>query len=95
MQGLNSQWQKYDSSREDYIRGLCQRLKESAGQGLMPAPGSVSTGLLHQEISRLNALLEEKIRQCARLDRQVEEIKRQTREQIQTLEQQVSDAFST
>ncbi|XP_037546220.1 TNFAIP3-interacting protein 2 [Nematolebias whitei] len=88
VQGLNSQWQKYDSSREDYIRGLCQRLKESAGQGLMPAVGSVSTGLLHQEISRLNALLEEKIRQCARLDREVEEIKRQTQERIQTLEQQ-------
>lgn len=92
---MNSQWQKYDSSREDYIRGLCQRLKESAGQGLTPAMGSVGTGLLHQEISRLNALLEEKIRQCSRLDREVEEIKRQTQERIQTLEQQVSDAFST
>ncbi|XP_017270850.1 TNFAIP3-interacting protein 2 [Kryptolebias marmoratus] len=88
VQGLNSQWQKYDSSREDYIRGLCHRLKESAGQGLMPTMGSVSAGLLQQEISRLNALLEEKIRECARLDREVEEIRRQSQERIQTLEQQ-------
>ncbi|KAM4585457.1 TNFAIP3-interacting protein 2 [Odontesthes bonariensis] len=89
VQSLNSQWQKYDSSREDYIRGLCQRLKESTGMGLMPVMSSVSTGLLHQEISRLNTLLEEKITECARLDREVEEIRRQGQEQIQTLEQQV------
>ncbi|CAG5928678.1 unnamed protein product [Menidia menidia] len=89
VQGLNTQWQRYDSSREEYIRGLCQRLKESSGQGLIPVMGPVSTGLLHQEISRLNALLEEKITECARLDREVEEIRRQGQEQIQTLEQQV------
>ncbi|XP_041839613.1 TNFAIP3-interacting protein 2 isoform X2 [Melanotaenia boesemani] len=89
VQSLNTQWQKYDSSREDYIRGLCQRLKESTGQGLMPMMGCVSTGLLQQEISRLNALLEEKITECARLDREVVEIKRQGKERIQTLEQQV------
>uniref|UniRef100_A0A1A8DKE5 TNFAIP3-interacting protein 2 n=1 Tax=Nothobranchius kadleci TaxID=1051664 RepID=A0A1A8DKE5_NOTKA len=83
VQSLNSQWQKYDSSREDYIRGLCQRLKENTGQG------SVSSVLLHQEIARLNTLLEEKIRDCSRLEREVEEIRRQGQERIQTLEQQV------
>ncbi|XP_051240969.1 TNFAIP3-interacting protein 2 isoform X3 [Dicentrarchus labrax] len=89
VQGLNSQWQKYDSSREDYIRGLCQRLKETTGQGLMPGLGSVSTGLLHHEISRLNGLLEEKMSECEHLGREVEEMRRQDRERIQTLEQQV------
>ncbi|XP_034997262.1 TNFAIP3-interacting protein 2 [Hippoglossus stenolepis] len=89
VQGLNSQWQKYDSSREDYIRGLCQRLKESTGQGLMPALGSVRTGLLHHEISRLNGLLEEKMSECARLGRDVDEMRRKDQERIQTLEQQV------
>ncbi|XP_018558751.1 TNFAIP3-interacting protein 2 isoform X1 [Lates calcarifer] len=89
VQGLNSQWQRYDSSREDYIRGLCQRLKETTGQGLMPGLGSVSTGLLHQEISRLNGLLEEKMSECARLGREVEEMRRKDQERIQTLEQQV------
>lgn len=89
VQGLNSQWQKYDSSREDYIRGLCQRLKETSGQGLMPGLGSVSAGLLHHEISRLNGLLEEKMSECERLDRGVEEMRRRDQERIQTLEQQV------
>uniref|UniRef100_A0A3Q1FCI1 TNFAIP3-interacting protein 2 n=1 Tax=Acanthochromis polyacanthus TaxID=80966 RepID=A0A3Q1FCI1_9TELE len=89
VQGLNSQWQKYDSSREEYIRGLCQRLKESSGQGLMPVMGSVSSTLLHQEISRLNSLLQEKMSECSRLGREVEEIRRRDQERIQTLEQQV------
>ncbi|CAJ1052589.1 TNFAIP3-interacting protein 2 [Xyrichtys novacula] len=89
VQGLNSQWQKYDSSREDYIRGLCQRLKETSGQGLIPGMGSVNTGLLHHEISRLNGLLEEKMNECERLETEAEEMRRQDRERIQTLEQQV------
>ncbi|KAF3687855.1 TNFAIP3-interacting protein 2 A20-binding inhibitor of NF-kappa-B activation 2 [Channa argus] len=83
VQSLNSQWQKYDSSREDYIRGLCQRLKENTGLG------SFSSGLLHQEISRLNTLLEEKIRECDRLGREVDKIRKHGKECIQTLEQQV------
>ncbi|XP_075947595.1 TNFAIP3-interacting protein 2 isoform X3 [Anarhichas minor] len=89
VQNLNSQWQKYDSSREDYTRGLCRRLKETSGQGLMPGLGSISTGLLHQEISRLNGLLEEKMSECARLSSEVEELRRHDKERIQTLEQQV------
>lgn len=90
VQGLNTQWQKYDSSREDYIRGLCQRLKESPDQGLVPALGSVSSVLLQQEISRLNTLLEEKISECEQLEREVASVRRKSKERIQTLEQQVS-----
>ncbi|XP_074550870.1 TNFAIP3-interacting protein 2 isoform X2 [Halichoeres trimaculatus] len=89
VQSLNSQWQKYDSSREDYIRGLCQRLKETSEQGLIRGMGSVSEGLLHHEISRLNGLLEEKMSECERLGREVEGMRRQDRERIETLEQQV------
>ncbi|KAM8878674.1 TNFAIP3-interacting protein 2 [Spinachia spinachia] len=89
VQSLNSQWQKYDSSREDYIRGLCQRLKETSGQGVMPGLGSVSSGLLQREISRLNGLLEEKMSECARLSREVEEMRRRNKERVQTLQQQV------
>lgn len=51
--------------------------------------GSVSTGLLQQEISRLNTLLEEKIRECVRLESDAEEIRSHGQERIQTLEQQV------
>lgn len=56
---------------------------------MMPVLGSVSTGLLHHEISRLNGLLEEKMTECERLDREVEDVRRQDQERIQTLEQQV------
>lgn len=48
MENLNSKWQKYDQSREEYVRGLCQKLKEV--EGVM---------LYKQEINRLNGLLEE------------------------------------
>lgn len=84
MQSLNSQWQKYDSSREDYIRSLCHRPKEA------PGLGSLNMGLLHQEISRLNNLLKEKMSECERLEREVESTRRQGQERMQTLEQQVS-----
>lgn len=55
----------------------------------MPGLGPVSSGLLHQEISRLNTLLEEKISECEQLDRQLVDIRRHGKERIQTLEQQV------
>lgn len=75
MQNLNTQWQKYDSSREDYYRGR----KET------PGLGGVSTALLHQEISRLNGLLEERMNENQRL----ESARRQDQDRMQTLEQQV------
>lgn len=56
---------------------------------MMPGLGSISTGLLHQEITRLNGLLEEKMSECARLGMEVDEIRRRDQERIQTLEQQV------
>lgn len=84
VQNLNSQWQKYDSSREDYIRSLCHRPKEMSGLG------PINPGLLHQEISRLNSLLKEKMSESERLERELESTRRQGRERMQTLEQQVS-----
>lgn len=83
MQNLNSQWQKYDSSREEYIRSLCHRPKETSSLG------SVNAVLLHQEISRLNSLLKEKMSECKRLQRELESTKRQGQEHTQTLEHQV------
>ncbi|XP_034044765.1 TNFAIP3-interacting protein 2 [Thalassophryne amazonica] len=92
VEGLNSKWQKYDSSREEYIRGLCQRLKDTtghAGSGTGGAASDLKPGLFHQEISRLNGLLDEKMRECMRLRRDTEDVRRRDRERIQTLEQQV------
>lgn len=95
VQGLNSQWQKYDSSREDYIRGLCQRLKSVAATPLAPSLASAGAALLHQEISRLNGLLEDKLSECARLRGEAQETSSKDRERIQTLEQQVGVSFTT
>ncbi|XP_061686237.1 TNFAIP3-interacting protein 2 [Syngnathoides biaculeatus] len=89
VQSLNSQWQKYDASREDYIRGLCQRLKSAAGAPRVPSLGSASAALLGQEISRLNGLLQDKLSECARLRGEAQEAATKDRERIQMLEQQV------
>ncbi|XP_052456903.1 TNFAIP3-interacting protein 2 [Carassius gibelio] len=98
VESLNSKWQKYDSSREDYVRGLCQKLKESNGlasagptltQTLAPALVAGSMPLLQQEIARLNGLLQDKMMECERLSRERDESKRRDRERIQMLEQQV------
>lgn len=104
VENLNAKWQKYDSSREEYVRGLCQRLKESTvlvagspaagpaliGHGLGLA--SSSSGLLQQEITRLNNLLEDKMRDCERLAGEKDEIAKRDQERIQMLEQQVSNS---
>ncbi|XP_037115085.1 TNFAIP3-interacting protein 2 isoform X1 [Syngnathus acus] len=89
VQGLNSQWQKYDSSREDYIRGLCQRLKSMTGTPLVPSLASASAAVLRQEICRLNGLLKDKLSECTRLRGEAKEASKKDRERIQTLEQQV------
>lgn len=61
-----------------------------AGLGLLPELASANAGLLQQEIARLNSLLEEKMRDCGRLGRELDENRRRYQESIQTLEQQVS-----
>ncbi|XP_048852387.1 TNFAIP3-interacting protein 2 isoform X2 [Brienomyrus brachyistius] len=87
VQNLNAKWQKYDSSREEYVKGLCQKLKEVSSQatlGLVPP----NVGLLQQEIGRLNKQLQQKMDDCDRLSRELVESKRTDRERIQILEQQ-------
>lgn len=90
MESLNSKWQKYDSSREEYVRGLCQKLKESnglasSGPNLAQTSAAGATNLFQQEIARLNGLLEEKMIECERMD----DSTRRDQERIQMLEQQV------
>lgn len=91
---MNSKWQKYDSSREEYVRGLCQKLKESnglasSGPNLNQTSAAGGTNLFQQEIARLNGLLEEKMMECERLDRESGDNTRRDQERIQVLEQQV------
>ncbi|XP_016145623.1 TNFAIP3-interacting protein 2-like isoform X3 [Sinocyclocheilus grahami] len=94
VESLNSKWQKYDSSREEYVRGLCQKLKESnglasAGPTLTQTPAVGSMPLFQQEIVRLNGLLQDKMIECERLSRERDDSKRRDQERIQMLEQQV------
>ncbi|KAI1887550.1 hypothetical protein AGOR_G00191470 [Albula goreensis] len=94
VENLNSKWQKYDLSREEYVKGLCKKLKEvnplaGLGSGAGQGPVPVSNTLLQQEIVRLNCLLDEKMKDCAKLSRELEDSRKQDMERIQTLEQQV------
>lgn len=84
VENLNSKWQKYDQSREEYVRGLCQKLKESS-DGM--SAGTVT--LFQQEINRLNGLLEEKMLECDRLSRERDDRTQRNKERVQMLEQQV------
>jgi len=100
---LNAKWQRYDSSREDYVRVLYQRLKEYTTPTPDPTPtptptptstssreaGSGQLLLFQQEIARLNRLLADKMDECVRLGREMEESRWRDRERVQTLEQQV------
>ncbi|XP_072533245.1 TNFAIP3-interacting protein 2 isoform X2 [Salminus brasiliensis] len=95
VENLNSRWQKYDLSREDYVRELCQKLKESnglAGPGSALSPGTAAAGntaLFQQEIGRLNGLLKEKMLECERLSQERNNGSLRDHERIQMLEQQV------
>ncbi|KAM9476827.1 TNFAIP3-interacting protein 2 isoform 2-T2 [Clarias gariepinus] len=84
VENLNSKWQKYDQSREEYVRGLCQKLKEANG-----GTSAGTMNLYQQEINRLNGLLEEKMRECDRLSRDTDDRMQRNKERIQMLEQQV------
>ncbi|XP_066574214.1 TNFAIP3-interacting protein 2 [Amia ocellicauda] len=88
VESLNAKWQKYDSSREEYVKGLFQKLKQSNPQaGLVPVP--TNSSLMQQEIRRLNRLLEEKMKDCSSVSKQLEESRKRDSERIQMLEQQV------
>ncbi|XP_030644165.1 TNFAIP3-interacting protein 2 [Chanos chanos] len=102
VENLNAKWQKYDSSREEYVRALCQKLKDSNGlaspgpghgpttvTGLGLLPPAATPGLLQEEIARLNRHLKEKVAECERLGRERDDRARRDQERIQMLEQQV------
>ncbi|XP_060690558.1 TNFAIP3-interacting protein 2 [Hemiscyllium ocellatum] len=69
VEDLNAKWQKYDISREEYVKNLHQQLKDLKSRvdrtGLS-AP-QANENVLQQEILRLNRLLEESMKECGRL----------------------------
>lgn len=96
---MNAKWQKYDASREDYVKGLHQQLKELKGQSEPPkAPPTTHKhpDRLQKEIARLNRLLEDKIKEHTKLQLEAAEMvhaRIADQERIQMLEQQVLTQF--
>lgn len=96
MEDLNAKWQKYDASREEYVKGLHKQLKDLKAQRehVKGTTHSVQKhpDLLQKEISRLNRLLEERINEHSKVQQEASEVARsriQDQERIQMLEQQV------
>ncbi|XP_056407553.1 TNFAIP3-interacting protein 2-like [Hyla sarda] len=95
VEDLNAKWQKYDASREDYVKGLHLQLKELKGQ-CEHSKSSQTThkhpDLLQKEISRLNRLLEEKLKEHTKLQQEAAEMVQArivNQERIHMLEQQL------
>ncbi|KFP68938.1 TNFAIP3-interacting protein 2, partial [Cariama cristata] len=95
VEDLNAKWQKYDASRDEYVKRLHLQLKEMKSQleqqnGVTSA--QTNSDLMHKEIFRLNKLLEEKMNECIKTKRELEDVKKASagdNERIQMLEQQV------
>ncbi|XP_070256393.1 TNFAIP3-interacting protein 2 isoform X2 [Myotis yumanensis] len=76
VEDLNAKWQRYDASRDEYVRELRAQLR-----GLQaPQP---EAELMRKEIARLNRQLEERISECAGAARELAA----ARERAQMLEQ--------
>lgn len=85
VEDLNAKWQRYDASRDEYVKGLHAQLKRRQ----VP----LEPELMKKEISRLNRQLEEKISDCAEANQELTAMRmsRDTAlERVQMLEQQVS-----
>ncbi|XP_008064575.1 TNFAIP3-interacting protein 2 [Carlito syrichta] len=84
VEDLNAKWQRYDASRDEYVRGLHAQLRE--------LQTSHEPELMRKEISRLNRQLEEKINDCAAVKQETAAL-RMARdavlERVQMLEQQI------
>ncbi|XP_059701288.1 TNFAIP3-interacting protein 2 isoform X1 [Haemorhous mexicanus] len=95
VEDLNAKWQKYDASRDEYVKRLHLQLKEMKSQLEQHhggTPAQRNSDLMHKEIFRLNKLLEEKMNECIKAKRELEDMKKASEgdhERIQMLEQQV------
>lgn len=99
MEDLNAKWQKYDASRDEYVKRLHLQLKELKSQleqQHSTPSAQTNSELMQKEILRLNKLLEEKMNECKKSRRELEDVKKAREgdnERIQMLEQQVINFF--
>ncbi|OCT96672.1 TNFAIP3-interacting protein 2 [Xenopus laevis] len=94
VEDLNAKWQKYDTSREEYVKGLHLQLKELKARIDLRSSHSAHTHaeLMQKEIIRMNKLLEERMKECTKLKLENEEMigaRIADSERIQVLEQQL------
>lgn len=95
VEDLNTKWQAYDASREEYVKRLHLQLKEPKSQPEQQqaiTPLQRNSDLMQKEISRLNKLLEDKMNECIKVKRELEDVKKARAgdsERMQMLEQQV------
>lgn len=90
VEDLNAKWQRYDASRDEYVRGLHAQLQGLQGPREPERPSPPE--LMRKEISRLNRQLEEKINDCAEVKQELTAVRRAhdaALERVQMLEQQV------
>ncbi|KAB1282748.1 TNFAIP3-interacting protein 2 [Camelus dromedarius] len=90
VEDLNAKWQRYDASRDEYVRGLHAQLQglQAPHEPETPSPPE----LMRKEISRLNRQLEEKINDCAEVKQELAAARRvrdAALERVQMLEQQI------
>ncbi|XP_072803160.1 TNFAIP3-interacting protein 2 isoform X1 [Vicugna pacos] len=90
VEDLNAKWQRYDASRDEYVRGLHAQLQglQASHEPETPSPPE----LMRKEISRLNRQLEEKINDCAEVKQELAAARRArdaALERVQMLEQQI------
>lgn len=91
VEDLNAKWQRYDASRDEYVRGLHAQLRGL--QSPIEAERSSPPELMRKEISRLNRQVEEKMNDCAEVRQELAAVRRArdaALERVQMLEQQVS-----
>ncbi|XP_006152981.2 TNFAIP3-interacting protein 2 [Tupaia chinensis] len=84
VEDLNAKWQRYDASRDEYVRGLHTQLR---GLQALHEPEA-----MRKEISRLNRQLEEKMNDCAGVAQELAEARTArdaALERVQVLEQQI------
>lgn len=90
VEDLNAKWQRYDASRDEYVRGLHAQLR---GLQVPTETERLSASeRMKKEIARLNGQLEEKMLACAEAKQELLGARRArdaALERVQVLEQQV------
>nr|XP_044623880.1 TNFAIP3-interacting protein 2 [Equus asinus] len=90
VEDLNAKWQRYDASRDEYVRGLHAQLRGL--QSPIEPERSSPPELMRKEISRLNRQVEEKMNDCAEVRQELAAVRRArdaALERVQMLEQQI------